>query len=283
MVYLTREEYEALRERAVAQYERLRAIVPNENEIVYVLTRDVYRAAMAMDTTPHTHMTVGFGRNGIYGLFQGARVCVVNEATDDSMFAPAVCGRVYYHGMQLEDVILIEDNHLYSLRSIEPDVMFVDTGLTVSFGDERQTAVDMAADMAAATAVTVDNIAGTVTVRGGDGNTATIGLDQAVAYATTATDATTARFHLNDDELDRIARIVAEAPLTFGVDTAEAFTLNAGDVYIDHEFFGRAFAPTVRAAQTAHRRQAKPKEEELSPGDTKELDDFLGSFVRSAT
>lgn len=265
MVYLTREEYEALRERAVAQYERLRVIVPNENEIVYVLTRDVYRAAMAMDTTPHTHMTVGFGRNGIYGLFQGTRVCVVNEYTDDSMFAPAVCGRVYYQGMQLEDVILIEDNHLYSLRSIEPDVMFVDTGLTVSFGDEQQTAADMAADRMVT--VAVNNIDGTVTVRNGVGiNTATIGIDQA----------------LNVD-WDEIRRVMDEYMPTIGIDTANAVTLNAGDVYIDNELFGRAFAPTMRTAQNAYRRQAKPKEEELSPGDTKELDDFLGSFMRSAT
>lgn len=283
MVYLTREEYETLLERAVVQYERLRAIVPNENEIVYVLTRDAYRAAMAIDTTPHTHLTVGFGHNGIYGLLNGTRVCVVNEDTDDSMFAPAVCGRVYYRGMQIEDVILIEDNHLYSLRSIEPDVMFVDTGLTVSFTDEQQTAADVAADMAAA--VAVDNIARTVTVRGGDGNTATLGLDQAAAYATTATDATTAMFHIDDAELDRIARIVAEAPLTFGIDTANAVTLNAGDVYIDHEFLGRAFDTPMWAAQNAYWRPEKPKEKEevLNPGDTKELDDFLGSFVRSAT
>lgn len=275
MVYLTREEYEALRERAVAQYERLRAIVPNENEIVYVLTRDVYRAAMAIDTTPHTHMTVGFGRNGIYGLFQGARVCVVNEATDDSMFAPAVCGRVYYQGMQLEDVILIEDNHLYSLRNIEPDVMFVDTGLTVSFGDEQQTAADRAADMAAT--VAVDNaVTVDATVPAGVGIGITVhDYDPATVYATQAPRL--------DIDWDEIRRVMDEYTPTIGIDTANAVTLNAGDVYIDHEFFGRAFAPTMRAAQNAYRRQAKPKEEELSPGDTKELDDFLDSFVRSAT
>lgn len=198
MVYLTREEYEALRERALGQYERLRAIVPDENEIVFAITRDVYLEAMIVDTDPRAYLTVGFGRNGFYGLFNGIRICVVNEETDYSMFAPAVCGRAYYQGMQLEDVILIEDNHLYSLRYTEPDVMFVDTGLTVSF--------------------------------------------------------TTAR-----------------------------------NMYIDNGFLGQMdigqiVTQATRAAQEYHRKKVKPKkEEELNPGDTKALDDFLGGFMRSAT
>lgn len=246
MVYLTREEYEVLRERAVAQYERLRTIVPDTNEIVFVLTRDVYHAAMTLDTTPYNRMTAGFGRNGIYGLFQGVRVCVVNEQIDTSMFAPAVCGRVYYHGMQLEDVILIEGNHLYSLRNIEPDVMFVDTGLTVSFGDEQQAGADAAADAA------------------------TTGLDQVI------------NAQLNFD-WDEITRIMAENTPTIGFDTARAVTFDTDNAYINHELFGRMFATTSQEAQYAPKRQAKPKEEELNPGDTKALDDFLSGFMKSAT
>ena len=264
MVYLTREEYEALRERAIAQYERLRVIVTNENEIVYVLTRDVYRAAMAIDATQHTYLTAGFGRNGIYGLFHGARVCVVNEATDNSMFAPAVCGRVYFQGMQLEDVILIEDNHLYSLRSIEPDVMFVDTGLTVSFGDEQQATADVAANTAVT--VAIDNTTDTVTIRNGGDTVGTIRLDQAINI-----------------DLDEITRVMAEHQPTIGVDTARAVTFDGYNAYINHDIFEQAFAASARATRYAPKKQAKPKEEELNPGDTKELDDFLGSFMRSAT
>lgn len=257
-----------MRERAVAQYERLRTIVPDTNEIVFVLTRDVYHAAMTLDTTPYNRMTAGFGRNGIYGLFQGVRVCVVNEQIDTSMFAPAVCGRVYYHGMQLEDVILIEDNHLYSLRRIEPDVMFVDTGLTVSFGDEQQAGADAAAD--AATTVTVDNTANTVTIRNGGEITGTLGLDQVI------------NAQLNFD-WDEITRIMAENTPTIGFDTARAVTFDTDNAYINHELFGRMFATTSQEAQYAPKRQAKPKEEELNPGDTKALDDFLSGFMKSAT
>lgn len=254
MVYLTREEYEVLRERAVEQYERLYAIVPNGTEIVYVLTRDVYRTVMAIDTEPHNLMTIGFGDNGFYGLFHGARVCVVNEDTDNSMFAPAVCGRIYYQGMRLEDVILIEDNHLYSLRSIEPDVMFVDTGLTVSFdGAIQATAVrrmDNAADM-----------------------TTTIEAD--VAYARDAAPVETVRATIDWDTVldnDPATVYATQAPQQLDIDWDEITRIIAGAVTLN-----------TSAAQSVHRRQEKPKEEELSPGDTKELDDFLDSFMRSAT
>lgn len=254
VVYLTREEYEALRERALGQYERLRAIVPNENEIVFAVTRDVYLEAMAVDTDPRTYLTAGFGRNGIYGLFNGIRICVVNEETDYSMFTPAVCGRVYYLGMQLEDVILIEDNHLYSLRCTEPDVMFVDTGLTVSFGEEQaaaDVAVDAAATVLADIAVANDGITYTITPDFGQAVT---------AYATA----------------------------TVGTGAA-GVTTTAGNMYIDNRFLeqmdiGQIIAQATRTTQEYHREKAKPKkEEELNPGDTKALDDFLSGFMRNAT
>lgn len=54
----------------------------------------------------------------------------------------------------------------------------------------------------------------------------------------------------------------------------------AGNMYIDNGFLGQ----TTWATQKYHRKKVKPKkEEELNPGDTKALDDFLSGFMRSAT
>ena len=130
--------------------------------------------------------------------------------------------------------------------------MFVDTGLTVSFTEEQQTAADTA------TEVTADMAAPVTTVHG-DGNIGTtLGFGQ--YYADLAQTA-----------------------------TAYYTTATAGNMYIDNGFLGQMdigqiVTRATRTAQEYHRKKAKPKkEEELNPGDTKALDDFLSGFMRSAT
>lgn len=247
---MTQTEYEALREDAIARYENMAEVCPAGTEFVFAVTRDVYRM-LRFDRDNYGLEVVN--RTGMYDMFYGQHVCIINENTPDSIFAPAVCSRAYYPGMRLDDVILIENNHLYSLRSIEPEVMYVDTGLTVSFDDRW-----------VATAVhRTDNQTDMTT---------TIGID--LARAATAVD--NAAMAINDTEM-RFATATINweefMNATTGLGASE-ITFTIGDEYRD------TLSRVIMQEPRKHC-VSKSKEEELNPGDTKALDDFLESFMRN--
>lgn len=243
---MTQREYETLRDSALARCERLESICPNTTEIVFAVTRDV-RAAMVRDAGT----TLTANTAGVYETFIGKRICIINEETDEPLFLPAVCDRAYYHGMVADDIILVEDNHLYVLRQTEPNPMFVDTNLTVTFNEatEPEPAVafaDVAAAVGVNTAITADDTDWLRQTAWGDWRTVTTA---AGPYTTTAT--------INDNP----------------------FVYHMADNGITLDALRRAIEETGSMFQK--KAPKKPKEEELNAGDTKMLDDFLNSFMRS--
>ena len=275
---MTNEEIVTLRDNAIEKYEYLSTICPADTEFVFVVTRDVYETLQR-----HVQEFPLEFRNGegLIAMFYGNPVCIVNEDTENSMFTPAVRGCVYYPGMHLDDIILVEDNHLYSLRSTEPAVTYVDTGLTVSFGNEWQVtgwmATENVQDMI--TRVTADVVSTgtleTATVNGTIEYTPDIGnITAAIDRFGYGVDTATDRLH------DLINGLIRNQELTFTVD----------NVQINQDLFTQEYTPTylgvdlARPVSTRERRSAKEmknREEELKPGDTKELDSFLESFMRN--
>ena len=115
------ERYDDLVNSALGQYERLERVCGDE-EIVFVISRDVCRVIRArydayLPTEAENHE-----------IFYGTAIYTIAEAAEN-MLAAVVCGRNYYNGMQVGDLILYE-NHLWRLNG---NASFIDTGLTVPY------------------------------------------------------------------------------------------------------------------------------------------------------
>lgn len=197
---MDRERYTELVADAVGKANRLLAVSDGQNSVVVVMSRTMRNEILVQEGANYTM------RNGDYvEEYCGYRVGIVNEIDDEEFILPAMVGMAYHPGMQIDDVIVVDDeNRLFRLESTDP-VQFADMGLTVNFG--------LYAD--AATAATADNAA------------------------------------------------------TVAVDLANTISTPIPDYY------------SRPVEYSPPKRKARKKEEELSAGDTRLLDEFLSGFARN--
>ena len=254
---MTRAEFNNALEEALQKAARVRAYTGGGCEIALIVTRDVYRFL-----SEHAGVTFDV-RNTDHGIYRGYRIGIVNEQGYSDILKPAMLGMEYYNGMEVNDIIVVGDeNRLFQLESREP-ICFRDMGLTVSFGNGTRATANVTVTNTAVDAINETNAAETVT-----------------AAAVNA--ARPVEMNYRDGQLF-VDGIPIDLPLVdlamedlVGVTTPVTTWFGAVPV--------AATEPTrpVRA-QRAARPRAPRAEEPLNPGDTKMLDEFLGSFAIKET
>lgn len=243
---MDRERYIQLVADAVGKANRLLAVSYGQNSVVLVMSRAMRNEILVQEGANYTM------QNGDYvEEYGGYRVGIVNEIDDEEFILPAMVGMAYHPGMRIDDVIVVDDeNRLFRLESTDP-VQFADMGLTVNFG--------MYTDVA--TPTTTDNFA-------------TISADLANTIATTANTATITF----NDFADAVSNITWNGVLNIEAQTATATDgMNwwLRDTYPVPDYYSRP------VEYSPPKRKTRKKEEELSAGDTRLLDEFLSGFARN--
>lgn len=248
---MTRAEFNNALEEALQKAARVRAYTGGGCEIALIVTRDVYRFL-----SEHAGVTFDV-RNTDHGIYRGYRIGIVNEQGYSDILKPAMLGMEYYNGMEVNDIIVVGDeNRLFQLESREP-ICFRDMGLTVSFGNGARATANATVTNTVANAINETNAAEMVTA-------AAVNAARPV-------------------EMNAMEDLVG---VTTPVTTPQLDWNATGRATVD--WFGAvpvaATEPTrpVRA-QRAARPRAPRAEEPLNPGDTKMLDEFLGSFAIKET
>lgn len=227
---------------------RLEAISQERGRIAIVMSRDMRYEIIRNMNTEYTTTN-----GGVETLF-GYRIGVINEQVEGEYIVPALIGMNYHDGMQINDVIIVDDdNRLYRLESTSP-IRFTDMGLTVNFGEyvaataaegHYDVAMDTIATMADTWATTVD--------------TATITLnDFASAYS-----------NIRWDDIS-----YETAQTTANIGDGNTWWFRAPYDY----YYGTVEQTFVEPKKP--KRKAK-REEELSAGDTRLMDEFLEGFRRN--
>lgn len=167
---MDREEFNIHHDFALRSAERMRTYFTND-EIILIMTADFYRELCTL-VEVHANRDVDD-----YGTIYGYRIALINEPTERTMVSPAVLGMAYHPGMELDDIIVVDDrfhveNRVFRLTNHEP-VQFIDTGMTVRFNTQyRTTGLDAAA-------IDVVNIAAeTITAQFGTTATATAATEE---------------------------------------------------------------------------------------------------------
>lgn len=283
---MTNEEYNVFMcavDENINRIERIARV--NQRRIALIVSMDIY------------HLMIAHAQNPIYtgdtyGEYHGVSIAVVSQEHHMTEFAkPAIIGMVY-DPMMLEgdNIVVGDDNSLYRLESREP-LQFSDMGVTVQFGpttfngEQAIEAEQQVATPVTATVPTVADVANTTTM--------TITADGDGAYW--VTDAMTGnRVQIGDLIRPTVdvatANVYAEpywarAPYEPYADYNRGMFTGtlAGTMNVDalREAIGVAgYEYTYRPEDRVVMRKRPKKEEELKPGDTKALDEFLDSFIR---
>lgn len=240
-------------------------------EIALIVTRDVYRFL-----SEHAGVTFDV-RNTDHGIYRGYRIGIVNEQGYSDILKPAMLGMEYYNGMEVNNIIVVGDeNRLFQLESREP-ICFRDMGLTVSFGNGARATANATVTNTVANAINETNAAETVT-----------------AAAVNA--ARPVEMNYRDGQLF-VDGIPIDLPLVdLAMEDLVGVTTPVTTPQLDWNATGRATVDWFGAvpvaateptrpvrAQRAARPRAPRAEEPLNPGDTKMLDEFLGSFAIKET
>lgn len=151
---MDRATYETLCQEALTELEHLIAIGVDPNNIVGVMTRNVFQAAVRYERYLRTNWDER--EMVVLAKFNGYNVGVINERNKTRMFRFAVRGMNYIAGMNCGTLIVVNDGNAAQIYELDrvgaPTVQFFNTGLTVSFENDRtfgEQAVTVAADTAA--------------------------------------------------------------------------------------------------------------------------------------
>ena len=249
---MTRAEFNNALEEALQKAARVRAYTGGGCEIALIVTRDVYRFL-----SEHAGVTFDV-RNTDHGIYRGYRIGIVNEQGYSDILKPAMLGMEYYN------------------ESREP-ICFRDMGLTVSFGNGTRATANVTVTNTAVDAINETNAAETVT-----------------AAAVNA--ARPVEMNYRDGQLF-VDGIPIDLPLVdLAMEDLVGVTTPVTTPQLDWNATGRATVDWFGAvpvaateptrpvrAQRAARPRAPRAEEPLNPGDTKMLDEFLGSFAIKET
>lgn len=236
-----RREYKIMADRAIVKHQTLRAALPQDANIVYVVSPDVLEAMETYDRAYEDFDSA----DEMIGLFCGERVGCINEEYEDEIetfFMPVVYSRTYQHYPQVQvgDYVLYYDGYtnedcLFRLEKQTPE--YIDTGFTVSFVESSPAACDNR----------VANYAD---------------------CATTIGDAITAAER-------SIERIVAEVT---GLAYVPEIAIDVGETVSAISYATTQEVPTAIHCNS-HKKKNK-KDKELNPGDTEMIDNYLHSFLK---
>ena len=274
---MTNEEYNVFMYAVDENLHRVERIAQaNQYQIALVVSMDIYHLMIA-----HAQYLIYTGDT--YGEYYGVPIAVVSPEYHMTEFAkPAIIGMVYDQMMLEGDIIVVgDDNNLYRLESKEP-LQFTNMDVTVQFGPAR-VQYEQAAEAAqeAATQATVNITAPTIDIR----------MDEVGAYLTADTTTWDA---INADTIARIPigaeaayapyweRMPYEPYADYHRDTFTGTLTGIVNVDALREAIGNAgyeYAYRPREERVVKRKRTREKEE-LKAGDTKELDEFLDSFIR---
>lgn len=314
---MTRAEYMTMAEYAIAKYEHLLNTLPRGTDIVFVVSRDVY---LAMISYERTNVQVNFA-TGVNAAYMGAPICCINEDSEDFFMPVVYSHHFqHYNGVQVGDFVLFndeDDDLLYRLVRLTPETIYTDTGLTVSFIDDTtptrnhtdavaavaaNAAVEatLATDMATAAADTIAYHADAITYAGipvedyaGIADVAAVDdVTQWLRDNGTELVGTIDRA-ITREELDRIADAwnnTPAEPLTFAADriNTDPFVARINEEVLEQlagwrpQYMAQwVTEPAQTERPVRAKRKTVVKEKELNPGDTKLIDEYLNSFLRS--
>lgn len=131
---MTRAQYTIMVRDAVDKFVELRDRLPEETEIVFVVSVNVleamrnYEREMLLENFDMANFETS-------ATYMGARVCYINETEHGDFFVPVPRSEHYEHinGVEVDDLVLFDEENLYKLLRVTPEITYVDTGMTVSF------------------------------------------------------------------------------------------------------------------------------------------------------
>lgn len=255
---MTRAEYD---ETMTLVMNQARRMGQDDREVVLVMSRRVYREIRRFEQVEYPCLLSA--EPNTYGTYNGMRIGIINESNDrygestQNMVAPALVGMGYNPGVNCagDSIVVSEENEnrLYQLASDNP-LQFRDMGLTVRFEAARHPQDDtgnIAADTASA-------------------STGSLAFAEAIeSLGTTA--ATTTTVTALRDMAEAYQAMVYSYQHTLSV---SEITTTTGT--------SNCFAGEMGSGMRRKRRNQKKasSEQEMNPGDTKLMDDFLDSFKR---
>lgn len=125
---ISRVLYEHLRNDAIDNLVRIRTFCSPQNEIVFVVSPDVYMAIRSFDRSELTQSEDPVSMTYKCRL-HGAMICVASNPIHENLFFPAISGMLFYPQMANGDLILL-DGRIYRLDNTTGP-QFVDSGMTV--------------------------------------------------------------------------------------------------------------------------------------------------------
>ena len=256
-------------------------------EVVLVMSRRVYRGIRSFEQTEHPNLL--YAEPNTYGEYCGMRIGIINESNDrygesvENMIVPALVGMTYNPDINcLGDIIVVSEeeeneNRLYQMTNDNP-AQFIDMGLSISFDFVNHTG-DIHYD------ITNDGLYisdGDTYVNIGGLSLAETVSDMAETAASTAIAmnnlATTINATFTQEDIERITEALNTAyPMTmyqYTAPTVAVETTTAGTSVN----FTRETSLDMRSE--CRERKKKSREQDLNPGDTKLMDDFLNSFKK---
>lgn len=279
---MTRTEYEATMERVLSSAERLEMY---GRETVLVMSIGVYNDIRRYEQ--NEPLSIMNAEPNTYGEYCGMRIGIINESNDrhggnvENMIAPAMVGMTYNTDIYCPgDIIVVSEeneNRLYQMTNDNP-AQFIDMGLSVSFDFVNHTG-DIHYD------ITNDGLYisdGDTYVNIGGLSLAETVSDMAETAVSTAIAmnnlATTINATFTQEDIERITEALNTAyPMTmyqYTAPTVAVETMTAGTSVN----FTREISLDMRSE--CRERKKKSREQDLNPGDTKLMDDFLNSFKK---
>jgi hypothetical protein len=127
---IDRQAYAQMQDLANTKFENMRASIPQDVDVIFVVSVDVYQAMLVYDNNP-------LRRDA--DEYRGVRLGVINECEATEFFQPVIYSRNYHHyGRYVEpgDFVVFNDENydrVFSLARVNPGVVYEDTGYTVTF------------------------------------------------------------------------------------------------------------------------------------------------------
>lgn len=243
---MTIEEFIEYKQEAFSDVARLEAI--GQTNMILVVSRDIFYAMVQFNNTALAYSN----ENGdVISRYNGFDLAIINENEAEHIMKPALFGMNHFVGMQIDDIIIVDDdNRLFRLERTNP-VQYVDMGLTVrcrrhmATGDTALNMGTMYADNMVQQYVHFDT-APELTF-----DTTAYATYDTTGYATYTT-------------ADRAEPFYLRQPQTIEM-TLDNVTIDWANIFNN---FGTSMG------------EPKPDENELGVGDTKLIDDFLNGFSK---
>ena len=259
---IDRQAYAQMQDLANTKFENMRSSIPQNVDVVFVVSVDVYRAMLVYDNNP-------LRRDA--DEYRGVRLGCINECAATEFFQPVIYSRNYHHyGRHVEpgDFVVFNDENddrVFRLASVNPAVVYEDTGYTVTFSphaiilDGSVAQNTMQNTIANIVDPNMDHLRNVVSNGIFDNEITFIGRNNTVQVDT--------------DQDTEWGEPVNYLQYTQPIMSADFSSNNA---YINEDLLKRI----ALGVNESFSKKRKHKERELNPGNTKLLDEYLSGFKK---